>query len=136
RSILTSRGPAATRLPHSSGEAIGRFRDDVHDLVMLVDNLVDVFSAVLMATAAFTIMGSIDPVITLVVVLPFTAVVVLTRLLNEVIRGVHARARRLGAAVTAFVGEIFSGVLSIKTAGAEAAVLERLREHNRRRREA
>ena len=136
RSILTSRGPAATRLPHSSGEAIGRFRDDVHDLVMLVDNLVDVFSAVLMATAAFTIMGSIDPVITLVLVLPFTAVVVLTRLLNEVIRRVHARARRLGAAVTAFVGEIFSGVLSIKTAGAEAAVLERLREHNRRRREA
>lgn len=136
RSILTARGPAATRLPHSSGEAIGRFRDDVHDLVMLADNLVDVFGALLFGTAAFVIMGSIDPVITLVLVLPLTLVVILTRVLSEVIRRVHARARRLGAAVTAYVGEIFSGVLSIKTAGAEAAVLERLREHNRRRREA
>jgi ATP-binding cassette, subfamily B, bacterial len=71
-----------------------------------------------------------------VLVLPLTVVVVLTRMLSDVIRRIHARARQLGAAVTAFIGETFAGVLAIKTAGAEEAVLARLREHNRRRRHA
>ena len=136
RSILTSRGPAASRLPHSSGEAISRFRDDVHDLVVLTDNGIDIFGATLFGVAAIAIMASIDQVITLVLVLPLLVVVVLTRSLSKLIRRIHARARELGAVVTAFIGETFAGVLAIKTAGAEDAVLERLRAHNRRRRQA
>ncbi|SDS11490.1 ABC transporter ATP-binding protein [Actinopolymorpha singaporensis] len=136
RSILTARGPAASRLPHSSGEAVSRFRDDVEDLVIATDNGVDLIGAVLFGIGAFAIMTSIDPVITVVLVLPLTVVVVLIRVLSEVIRRIHARARELGAAVTAFVGETFAGVLAIKTAGAENAVLDRLRAHNRRRRQA
>ncbi|WP_020574098.1 ABC transporter ATP-binding protein [Actinopolymorpha alba] len=135
-SILTARGPAATRLPHSSGEAVSRFRDDVHDVAMLTDNAVDLFGAVIFGASAFVIMSTIDPVITLVLVLPLSVVLVLSRVLSDVIRRIHSRARQLGAAVTAFIGETFSGVLAIKTAGAEEAVLERLREHNRRRRQA
>ncbi|MBM7789908.1 ABC transporter ATP-binding protein [Tenggerimyces flavus] len=136
RSILTARGPAASRLPHSSGEAVSRFRDDVHDLVVLADNLVDLVSAFAFAVIAFMIMLAISPVITLALVLPMIVVIILTRLLSDVIRRIHSRARALGAAVTAYIGEIFSGVLAIKTAGAEDAVLERLRAHNRARREA
>ncbi|HEY6739557.1 MAG TPA: ABC transporter ATP-binding protein [Actinopolymorphaceae bacterium] len=136
RSILTARGPAASRLPHSSGEAVSRFRDDVEDLIKLADNLVDLAAGVLFAIGAFAIMATIDPVITVVLVLPLSIVLVLTRSLSEVIRRIHSRARRLGAVVTAYIGETFGGVLAIKTAGAEEAVLERLREHNRRRRQA
>ncbi|MEQ7123784.1 ABC transporter ATP-binding protein [Actinopolymorpha sp. B11F2] len=136
RSILTARGPAASRLPHSSGEAVSRFRDDVHDVVGVTDNLVDLLGAVLFGIGALTIMASIDPVITLVLVVPLTVVVFLTRALSTVIRRIHARARELGAIVTAYIGETFGGVLAIKTAGAEKAVLERLRAHNRRRRQA
>jgi ATP-binding cassette subfamily B protein len=136
RSLLTARGPATSRLPHSSGEAVARFRDDVRDLVVLTDNLVDITGALLFSAGAFVIMASIDPVITLVLLLPLTAVVIMNRMLSAVIRRVHTRARQLGAAVTAFIGESFAGVLAIKTAGAEAAVLARLREHNQRRRQA
>lgn len=136
RSILTARGSAATRLPHSSGEAVSRFRDDVNDLVMLTDNTVDLVGAIIFGAGAFVIMASIDPTITLVLVLPMVAVAVLSRLLSGVIRRLHSRARQLGAVVTAYIGEVFSGVLAIKTAGAEDAVLERLREHNQRRRRA
>ena len=136
RSVLTARGPAASRLPHSSGEAVSRFRDDVEDLVILTDNTVDLVGSLLFAIGAFVIMSSIDPVITVVLVLPLTIVVILNRVLSEVIRRIHRRARELGAAVTAFIGETFSGVLAIKTAGAEGAVLDRLREHNQRRRQA
>lgn len=134
RSILTSRGAAASRLPHSSGEAVARFRDDVRDLIVLTDELVDLTGAVLFSVGAFAIMASIDPVIALVLVLPLVSMVGLYRLLSVLIRRVHARARALGAVVTAFIGEMFAGVLAIKTAGAEAAALTRLREHNRRRR--
>lgn len=136
RSILTARGPAAARLPHSSGEAVSRFRDDVQDVILLTDNMIDLIAGVLFAIGAFTIMATIDWVITVVLVLPLTVVAVLSRLLSDLIRRLRARARALGAVVTAFVGETFGGVLAIKTAGAEEAVLERLREHNRRRRRA
>jgi ATP-binding cassette subfamily B protein len=136
RSLLTARGPAASRLPHSSGEAVARFRDDVRDLVVLTDNLIDFIGALGFSTGAFIIMAAIDPRITLVLVLPLTAVVIMNRVLSAVIRRVHTRARQLGAVVTAYIGETFAGVLAVKTAGAEAAVLSRLREHNQRRRKA
>jgi ATP-binding cassette, subfamily B, bacterial len=136
RSLLTSRGPAADRLPHSSGEAVSRFRDDVNDLVSLTDRLVDLAGALMFSIIAFAIMASIDPVVTVALVVPLVIVLVLNRVLSAAIRRVHARARTLGAVVTAFIGETFAGVLAVKTAGAESAVLDRLREHNRRRRAA
>ncbi|MFB9895099.1 ABC transporter transmembrane domain-containing protein [Planobispora takensis] len=136
RSLLTARGPAAARLPHSSGESLSRFRDDVGDLVDFTDESVSLAGATLFGVAALAIMGSIDPVITVALVVPMIAVGLVSRLANEAVRRLHLRARTLGAAVTASIGEIFGGILAIKTAGAEEAVLERLREHNRRRRTA
>ncbi|SEH00699.1 ATP-binding cassette, subfamily B [Nonomuraea solani] len=136
RSILTARGPAAARLPHSSGEGVARMRDDVADAVDFTDESVSLVGTVLFAAAALPIMASVDPVITLVLVLPMIVVGVLSRTMRRTVARLHGRARRLGAAVTAYVGEIFGGVLALKTAGAEAAALERLRAHNRRRRAA
>jgi ATP-binding cassette, subfamily B, bacterial len=136
RSILTSRGAAAARLPHSSGEAVARLRDDVADLVQVTDDLVDLAGTVLFGVTALVVMAAIDPAVTLALVLPMIAVGVLCRLLGTVIRRLHHRARWLGAVVTAHIGDAFAGILAIKTAGAEDAVLWRLRAHNRRRRNA
>jgi ATP-binding cassette subfamily B protein len=136
RSVLTARGPAAARLPHSSGEAVARLRDDVADAVDFTDESVSLASTTLFAAAALPIMASVDPVITLVLALPMIAIGVLSRTMRRAVAWLHRRARRLGAAVTAYVGEVFGGALALKTAGAEAAALERLREHNRRRRDA
>lgn len=136
RSILTARGPAAARLPHSSGEAVARFRDDVHDVIQVADNTIDLLGAVIFGVISIAIMSMIDPLITAVLAVPLVAILILNRALSGVIRRIHRRARELGAAVTAYIGETFGGVLAIKTAGAEGAVLERLREHNRRRRHA
>ncbi|MEV0999164.1 ABC transporter ATP-binding protein [Nonomuraea sp. NPDC050202] len=136
RSVLTARGPAAARLPHSSGEAVARLRDDVADAVDFTDESVSLAGTTLFAAAALPIMASVDPVITLVLALPMIAIGVLSRTMRRAVARLHRRARRLGAAVTAYVGEVFGGALALKTAGAEAAALERLREHNRRRRDA
>ncbi|TYB70464.1 ABC transporter ATP-binding protein [Nonomuraea sp. PA05] len=136
RSVLTARGPAAARLPHSSGEGVARLRDDVADAVDFTDESVSLVGTTLFAAVALPIMASIDALITLVLVLPMLAAGVLSRSMHRVVARLHRRARRLGAAVTAYVGEVFGGVLALKTAGAELAALQRLREHNRRRRDA
>ncbi|MFI6322672.1 ATP-binding cassette domain-containing protein [Nonomuraea sp. NPDC050556] len=136
RSVLTARGPAATRLPGSSGEAVARLRDDAADAVELVDEVVGLVGSALFTTAALVIMATIDPVITVVLVVPMIVVGVLSRLMRRTIHRLHLRARVLGAATTAFVGEIFGAVLALKTAGAEEAALRRLRELNARRRDA
>lgn len=136
RSILTAPGPASTRLPGSSGEAVSRFRDDVEDLVLMTDLGIDASSATAFAISALAIMWSIDPIVTVVLVLPMLAAIVVTRALSEAIKRWHTEARTLGAQVTAFVGDVFAGVLAVKTSGAEAATLERLRRHNRARRHA
>ncbi|GGK80344.1 HlyB/MsbA family ABC transporter [Sphaerisporangium melleum] len=136
RSVLTARGAAAGRLPHSSGEAVARLRDDTADLVQLTDDIVSLVGAALFSAAALVIMAAIDPVVTLVLLVPMAAIGVLNRLLRGVVQRRHRRARVLGAMVTGFVGDVFGGVLAIKTAGAEDAVLRRLRERNRARRDA
>ncbi|MGH9119185.1 MAG: ABC transporter ATP-binding protein [Acidimicrobiales bacterium] len=136
RSLLGAPGPASTRLPDSTGEAVSRFRDDVDDLVIMVDIWIDLAGSTVFTVIAFVIMFSIDPLVTLVLVLPLTAAIVATRALGDVIKRWHSQARRLGAGVTAFIGDLFSGVLAVKTAGAEPAALDRLRRLNDERRDA
>ncbi|MDX3232187.1 ABC transporter ATP-binding protein [Streptomyces sp. ME19-01-6] len=132
RSILRGRG----RVPHSSGEALARLRDDAADVVELVDESVPLAGAALFSTAALAIMVSIHPAATLALIVPALAIGAASRLLNRLTGRLHRQAAARGAAVTGHLGEIFTGVLAIKTAGAEKAALERLRTHNRLRRDA
>jgi ATP-binding cassette, subfamily B, bacterial len=134
RSIVSAPGPAATRLPASSGEAVNRFRDDVQDLVLFTDMWVDFAGDLAFAAIAIPVMLAIDPVVTVVIVLPMFAVVLLTRALGQLIRRYHRNARRSGALVAAFIGDLFGGVLALKAAGSEDAALARFRERNRARR--
>jgi ATP-binding cassette subfamily B protein len=135
-SLLGAPGPASDRLPGSTGEAVSRFRDDVEDLVIMTDMWVDVVGSAAFAALAFWIMWSIDPLVTVVLVLPLTAAIVATRALGDVIKRWHGQARQLGAGVTAFVGDLFAGVLAVKTTGAEPAALARLHRLNDERRDA
>ncbi|MGH6656407.1 MAG: ABC transporter ATP-binding protein [Actinocrinis sp.] len=136
-SVLTARGPAAGRLPDSSGESVARLRDDVAELVDLVDEgVVGIAGAALFGAAALGIMTALDPAAGLVLPLPMLAIIGLAPFMNRVVRRLHQRSQAAGAAVTAWVGELVGNVLAIKTAGAEDAVLRRLRERNRERRDA
>ncbi|MFF4195727.1 ABC transporter ATP-binding protein [Nonomuraea sp. NPDC001831] len=135
-SVLTAPGAVAARLPRSPGESLARLRDDVAELVELADESVPLAGGVLFGGAALAVMISIDPVVTVTLVVPMLAIGVLSRLMGRVIRWRHQQARELGAGVTAFVGELFGGVLTLKTAGAERAALDRLRTLNARRRDA
>ena len=135
RSILCARGPASSRLPASSGEAINRFRDDVEDVLLLVDIWVDLSGDAAFAFIALLIMYRIDARVTLVVVLPLLVIIVLTRLLSGHIKATYSAARAAASNVSEQLGGLFSGVLSLKVAGAEDAAIARLREHNAVRRD-
>jgi ATP-binding cassette subfamily B protein len=134
RSVLSAPGSAATRVPYSSGEAVGRLRDDSRDLINLADGWVDLSGEVVFAVVAIGVMAAVDPVITAVVLVPFVAGVAVTALLGDAVRRAHRAARQAAAEVTALVGDLFSGVLALKATGAEPAARRRLAERNAARR--
>ena len=135
RSVLSAPGPAATRVPYSPGEAVGRLRDDSRDLVVLADGWVDLIGEVVFAVVAVAVMAAVDPVITAVVLLPFVVGVAVTAALGDAVRRAHRAARQAAAEVTALVGDLFAGVLALKAAGAEPAARQRLVERNTARRQ-
>lgn len=134
-SILQDRVPPSVRLPGSHAEAVGRFREDVEDLVWFVDVWVDIVGGIVFTVVAMAIMVRIDTRVTLVVVLPMVAVVIGTRLLSHRARRYHEGLRQAGATVGSLIAELFTNVLAVKVAGAEGVVMGRLRAENARRRD-
>jgi ATP-binding cassette, subfamily B, bacterial len=130
---LFDAGPASERLPRSAGEAVTRFRDDVEDVMWFVDIHLDVAGGVVFSILALSVMSDIDPLVTLVAILPLVAVLVGNRILTTRMRGLRRAYREATAVTTAYLGELFASTLSVKTAGAEGRVVERLRHHNRGR---
>lgn len=126
-------GPASERLPRSAGEAVTRFRDDVEDIVWFVDIHLDIAGGIVFAALALAVMWEIDPLVTLVAILPLIAVVIGNRVLTTRMRGLRRAYRETMATTTAYLGELFASTLSVKTSGAEERVVERLQVHNRKR---
>jgi ATP-binding cassette subfamily B protein len=135
-SVLCAPGPPSTRLPGSPGEAIGRFRDDVEDMVWFVDVWVDIVGGAVLAVVAVAVMVRISPIVTLVVVAPMVGVLAGTRALGRLLRRSHLRLREHGSSVTDLIADLFGGVLALKAAGAEERALARFRARNASRRRA
>jgi len=128
RSLVSDPGPAAGRLPSSSGEAVSRFRDDTFNLGMVLDVWLDMAGALVSALAAVAVMASVDTRITLVVVLPVALALLLCRQLGAQLRAWRRREREATAAVTGFIGDVFGAIGALKVAGAEEAVARRFDE--------
>ncbi|MCO1660807.1 ATP-binding cassette domain-containing protein [Pseudonocardia humida] len=133
RAQLASGGPGAGSLPSSTGEAVSRFRDDVDDFLYLCEMTVFVAGELLFAVGAITIMLSIDPLMTIAVLLPLAAMVFTTRSVSNRIRDRRVAYRRASGAVAGLLGEMFGAVLAVKTAQAGGGILGRLAELNERR---
>lgn len=135
-SLLCDPGPPVTRLPATPGEAIGRLRDDVDDLIRFVDIWVDIAGAVVFAAAALAVMARISLPLTLVTIVPLAAVLASSRALTVMVRRSHERMREQGSSVTGMIADLFAGVLALKTAGAEGRALARFEAGNASRRRA
>jgi ATP-binding cassette subfamily B protein len=132
-SVLCAPGAPAERLPASPGEAVSRARDDVEDMVWFADLWVDLAGGVVFMAVALVVMLRIDAAVTVVVVLPLLGVLAATRAVSHLIRRYHTELRESGGRVTDYVADLFAGVLTVKTSGAEDDALRRFRVLNARR---
>jgi ATP-binding cassette subfamily B protein len=135
-SVLRAPGPLAGRLPASAGEAVARFRDDVEDLIWFVDGWVDVAGGVVFTVTSLFVMLRISSTVTVVAVVPLVGVMAATRGFSRLVRRAHGRMRDQGSSVTDLIADLFGGILTLKTAGAEERAVERFRARNASRREA
>lgn len=123
-------------LPDSPGELVNRFRDDVEDVAMYIESLVDAGGLFLYAIVAVIIMLFINPVITVVIILPMVGVVLLTKALTPKIRQYRRHMREATGRVTSFIGEMFTAVQAVKVASREQQVVEHFKGLNHTRRTA
>ncbi len=132
--LLNARG--SRHLSESPGEAVSRFRDDVEEVVEMIEGCVDFSGFAIFAVVALIVMFNIDPLMTLVMCLPLLAIFLFTRALVPTIRRYRKRSRTATEAVTDFIGEMFTSVQAVKVAGKYESVLEHFKQLNDSRRKA
>ena len=115
-------------LPVSVGEAISRFRDDPNAIADGLDALCDLIGRTFFAIAAVVVMWGINPLMTVVLVVPLALSAWVTELLGTRTLAYRAAAQAATSRVTGFLGELVGAQLAVKVAGATANVVRRLRE--------
>ena len=128
--------PGARSLPASPGEALSRFRDDVYAMTGVLSWALDPVGQALMLMIALSVLISINPLLTLTVVVPlFVALIVVQRTTQRIQTYRRANQEAIGA-VTGLLGELFGSVLAVKVATAERRVVNHLQTLNETRRKA
>lgn len=125
--------PGADPLDDTPGEIVSRFRDDVEHLLEPFDLSVDISGSGIAALVSIGILFTIDPVITIAVLIPVIAVGVVSNRTGGIVRRYRTRARETTEAITGFLGETFAATQSVKVAGAEANMLKRFEQLNAER---
>jgi ATP-binding cassette subfamily B protein len=127
-------GPGSRALPGSPGEAVSRFRDDAEEVYLWIDVFLDFTSMAVFAGAATVLMYRINPLLTLVVLIPLLIAALIVHVLGGTIRRYRRAAREATSKVTSFIGELFGAVQAVKIASAEGTVVDEFRRLNAERR--
>ena len=131
---LIAARPGALAAARSSSETVSRVRDDADGSCLVVEEMVDGFGVVAFAAAAIVIMGTVDWLITAVVVVPILLSALAAELVRARVMALRGAAREAGANVAEFVGEVFSSFATFKLSASRAGVVRRLQELNEARR--
>lgn len=126
-------GPGTRKLPDSPGEAVSRFRDDVDELMELVEDWTDGVGIIGAAIIAVVIMGTINPLMTALVLLPLLGILVFGHRVGGHIRRFRKANREATGRITSFIGEVFGAVQAVKVNSAEERVLAHFRDLNEER---
>jgi len=124
-------GPGAQSLPDSPGEAISRFRDDVEEVFNWIDVVFDFSGSLVFAVVAATLMARINPLLTLVVLVPLLTTTLAVNALGGTIRRFRRASRAATSQVTSFIGELFGAVQAVQVATAEEPVVAEFHRLNR-----
>jgi ATP-binding cassette, subfamily B, bacterial len=128
--------PAARAVPTSSSEAMSRFRDDVEALPQFLSWTIDPVGQAVVLIVGLSILAKISPLVTLAVIVPLLATLVVFNLAQRrIVQTQKANQEAIGA-VTNLLGEMFGAVQAVKVAGSERDVIEHFKSVNDIRRKA
>ncbi len=129
--------PGAAALPSSPGEAVSRFRGDIEQVTDFAgDRLVDLPGLVLAPLIGLAVMFSINPQITMAVLVPLLIVITLVNAARRRLELYREERRSAAGRVTGFIGEIFGSVQAVKVANAGTGITGQLEILNETRRKA
>jgi ATP-binding cassette subfamily B protein len=125
--------PAAVALPHTSGEALSRFRDDAEESGVFLIPFNDVIAWLSFAAVGLAIMLSISAGLTLGVFVPLVVLSFVLQSMRERIELYRRALRGATAEVASYLADVFGAAQTIQLANAEPGVIGRIRELNRAR---
>ena len=128
--------PGAQSLPFSFGDVISRLRGDTRLVINHVNFSFLVTGMGAAALAAIVVMASINPLLTLVVVLPIAGVALIVHLASGRIEDYRRSSLAADGRATAFLSEMLAVGQAIKVVHAEERVVDEYRKHNEVRRKA
>ena len=120
--------PGYRPLPHSSGEAVNRFRDDVQLIHDYLEDITNLLANGLLAIVGIVIMARISASLTFTVFVPLALIIAVAFYVRGVISRAREKSRETTGEVTGLVGEAFNLVEAIQVAGAEDRVQRRINE--------
>jgi ATP-binding cassette, subfamily B, bacterial len=130
------RRPGAEPLPVSTGEAVGRFGDDVGEVKDFPMWLPHMFGQLLFVLLALLIMARISPFMTVIAIAPGLLGLWINRIAWARLLEAYKVSARTRDAVKGFLGEMFGAVQAIKNADAERDVIRHFDGLNEQRRKA
>ncbi len=104
-------------LPASVGEAISLFRDDPRTTADSLDAFADLICRTIFAAAASVLMWQIDPLMTMVLLVPIVLSAAIASLFGSRSMAYRASAQQSTARLTGFLGELVGGQLAVKVSG-------------------
>ena len=131
---LIAARPGALAAARSSSETVSRVRDDADGSCLVVEEMVDGLGVIAFAVAAIVIMGTVDWLITVMVVAPILLSALAAELVRARVMALRAAARSAGANVAEFVGEVFGSFATFKLSASRAGVARHLQGLNETRR--
>jgi len=126
--------PGAKALPDSPGEALSRFRGDVFELPLFALWMNNLQGMLLFTAIAIIIMCQIDAKITVLALVPFVVVGVVSNGASKKVEKYRRASRKATGIVSGFLGELFGSVQAVKVAAAEKNVIGHFKELNEERR--
>jgi ATP-binding cassette, subfamily B, bacterial len=128
--------PGARSVPQEVGRAISTLRDDAEAISQMGDWTFDATSALVFAVSSIAILLSINARVTVLVLPPVIAVLLIAHRVRGHLERFRARSRAATADVTATIGDLAYAARAIQAAGKEAAVVARLRQQGEKRKQA
>ncbi len=127
RAQVASGGRHSGPATQHAGAAMTRFRDDPQDVARYTDGWIDLTGAALFGLAAVAVMASIDPWLTVVVLLPVAAIALATRILGHWIAAAHRRYLERTSRLTASLRDIFAAHNTLRLYGARHGATAEIR---------